>query len=172
VPGVGDLTSHRPYAKVTTLEAVRGSVNRRADGMIWGMSQLPLVTLLVTSLGVSNTVWASVRARRWGFGVLRAVGITRWGLVRLVLAEGFLIGAVACVMSLALGVMAGWCGIAMSPQTSPFGGLATPLVIPWARLAYGLGAAMLLCLIAAVWPAVATARSEPVGLLRTGRAAM
>ena len=32
--------------------------------MIWGMCQLPLITLLVTSIGVINAVMASIRARR------------------------------------------------------------------------------------------------------------
>ena len=38
------------------------------------MCELPLITLLVTSLGVVNTIMASVRARRWELGVLRPWG--------------------------------------------------------------------------------------------------
>ena len=63
--------------RVSTPEEVRTRILSRADDMIWSMSQLPLITLLVTSLGVINTVMASVRARRWEMGVLRSLGVTR-----------------------------------------------------------------------------------------------
>ncbi|MCX7428354.1 MAG: ABC transporter permease [Planctomycetia bacterium] len=158
--------------RVTTAEQVRQRINARADSMIWGMSELPLVTLLVTSLGVVNAVLASVRSRRWEMGVMRAVGLTRFALLRMILAEGLLIGLVACVLSLGFGVMAGWCGTGISRYVSFFGGMATPLVIPWAKLALGFGATLLLCLAAAMWPAVATGRREPLKLLQAGRVAM
>ncbi len=56
--------------------------------MIGTIDQLPLLTLVVTLLGVINTVMASVRARRWELGVLRSVGLIRSGLLRLILAFG------------------------------------------------------------------------------------
>jgi putative ABC transport system permease protein len=159
-------------ARLTTGHEIRGRITARADGMIWGMSQLPLITLLVTSLGVVNAVMASIRARRWEMGVMRAVGITRWGLFRLILAEAVLIGLVACLLSFAFGVTAGWCGVGISRYVSFFGGMATPLVVPWTKLALGFAATLLLCLAAALWPAFTTGRTEPLKLLQAGRAAM
>ena len=112
--------------RISTPDEVRTRILARADDMIWAMCQLPLITLLVTSLGVVNTIMASVRARRWELGVLRAVGVTRWAMFRMILAEGLLIGLIACVLSLAFGVMAGWCGTGISQYVSFFGGMATP----------------------------------------------
>src|SRR5205814_7089517 len=57
----------------------------------------------VASLGVMNTIIASVRTRTWQLGVLRSVGMTRSQLLRLILAEGVLLGLGGC----GLGVMAG-----------------------------------------------------------------
>ena len=114
--------------RITTPDDVRTQLLARADDVIWAMCELPLITLLVTSLGVVNTIMASVRARRWELGVLRALGVTRWALARMILAEGLLIGLVACLLSLSFGVMAGWCGTGISQYVSFFGGLATPLV--------------------------------------------
>jgi putative ABC transport system permease protein len=158
--------------RITLADDIRANLFMRADDAIWAMSQLPLITLLVTSLGVVNTVMASVRARRWEMGVLRAVGVTRLGLFRMILAEGLLIGLIACLVSFGFGVMAGWCGTGISQYVSFFGGLAPPLVIPWAPLSLGFGATLGLCLIAALWPAIAAGRSEPLSLLQAGRAAM
>ncbi|MBX7075495.1 MAG: ABC transporter permease [Pirellulales bacterium] len=158
--------------RVSTPQGVRERIMLRAGDMIWAMCQLPLLTLLITSLGVANTIAASVRARRWELGVWRAIGGTRSAVARSILAEGLLIGLVACLISLAFGVLEGWCGTGVSQYVSFFGGLETPLVVPWSRLASGLGAAILLCLLAALWPAYSTSRSEPLTLLQQGRAMM
>lgn len=158
--------------RISTPDEVRTRIISRADGMIWAMCQLPLITLLVTSLGVVNTIMASVRARRWELGVLRALGVTRSATFRMILAEGLLIGVVACLVSLAFGVMAGWCGTGISQYVSFFGGMATPLVVPWSKLALGLSIALALCLAAALWPAISAGRAEPLKLLQEGRAAM
>jgi putative ABC transport system permease protein len=158
--------------RISTPDDVRIRILARADDMIWAMCQLPLITLLVTSLGVVNTIMASVRARRWELGVLRALGVTRWAMARMILAESLLIGLVACLISLAFGVLAGWCGTGISQYVSFFGGMATPLVVPWSKLALGLSVTLALCLVAALWPAVSTGRAEPLRLLQEGRTAL
>jgi putative ABC transport system permease protein len=158
--------------RVTTPDEVLAFITVRASGMIWALCYLPLLTLLVTSLGVVNTVMASVRARRWEFGILRSQGVTRSGLFRMILAEGLLIGLITCLLSLGFGILSGWCGAGISQYVSFFGGLAPPLVVPWAHLALGFGMALALCLAAALWPAVSTGRAEPLQLLQAGRAAL
>ena len=89
----------------------------------------------------------------------------------MILAEGLLIGLVACLLSLSFGVMAGWCGTGISQYVSFFGGLATPLVVPWGKLAAALAATLGLCLAASLWPAIRIGRAEPLRLLREGRSA-
>ncbi len=156
---------------LASAEGVRKAIRERADNIIWALSELPLVTLLVTSLGVINTVLSSIRARRWDLGVLRALGVTRSGLFRLIIAESLLIGVVACVLSLGFGTMAGYCGTGVTRYINIRGGQYTPLVIPWAKLMVGFAMAMGLCLLAALWPAFRTGRTEPLRLLQAGRAA-
>ena len=104
-------------------------------------------------------------------GVLRAIGFTRWTLVRLVIAEGLLVGIVACLLSLGLGVMAGWCGTGISQYISFFGGMNPPLVVPWGPIGLGLGVVLVLCALAAVWPAISIGRTHPLSLMQQGRSA-
>jgi putative ABC transport system permease protein len=68
------------------------------------LSIIALGALVVASLGVANMVIASVHARRFEFGVLRAIGAGRGQLIRLVLAEVTLIGAVAGVLGAGAGL--------------------------------------------------------------------
>lgn len=160
-----------PSLRLSSRAQVYGDLRGRAEPIIWAMCQLPLITLLVTALGVINTVVASVRARRWELGVLRAVGTSRGALMRMILAEGLLIGLVTCLVSLAFGLLAGWCGMGISQYVSFFGGLNPGLVVPWAKVALGVAATLGLCLAAALGPALATGRAEPLRLLQQGRTA-
>ena len=146
-------------------------VRSHAKQWLWGMSRLPLVTLAITCLGVLNALLASVRARRWDIGVLRAIGFTRWAIVRAVVAEGLLIGLVACLLSLGFGILAGWCGAGLSQYVSFFAGMRLELILEWRPILAGLGAALLLCALAAIGPAVAIGRTEPLALLQQGRGA-
>ncbi len=170
-PGSGRGRNYSASVNFQSAEGVRKTVNERADGIIWTLSLLPLITLAVAALGVVNTVLSSVRARRWDMGVLRAVGVTRFGLFRMILAEAILVGIVACLLSLGFGVMAGYCGTGITRYINLRGGQIVPLIIPWAKLTIGFGATLGLCLLAALWPAIATGRTEPLALLQAGRAA-
>jgi putative ABC transport system permease protein len=158
--------------RVSTPDEIYARITARASDWIWALCYLPLITLAVTSLGVVNTVMASVRARRWEFGILRSQGVTRSGLVRMILAEGVLIGLITCLLSLGFGVLSGWCGTGISQYVSFFGGLQPPLILPWPQLSIGFGMALGLCLLAALWPAILTGRTEPLKLLQAGRADM
>ena len=170
--GGGRRRGYAASVNLLSAEGVRKTVNARADGIIWTLSLLPLVTLAVASLGVVNTVLSSIRARRWDMGVLRAVGVTRFELFRMILAEAILVGIVACLLSLGFGVMAGYCGTGITRYINIRGGQITPLVIPWAKLSIGFSMTLALCLLAALWPAILTGRAEPLKLLQAGRAAM
>jgi putative ABC transport system permease protein len=160
-----------PQVRLSTRQDIITGINNRADGMIWESSKLPLLTLLVTSLGIVNAIVASVRVRQWDMGIMRSLGLTRFALARLVVAEALLMGTVACLLSFGFGLMAGWCGAGISQYVSFFGGLNPSLVIPWAHIALAFAGTLLLCLLAAGWPAVAAGRAEPLRLLQAGRQA-
>ncbi|PQO38474.1 ABC transporter permease [Blastopirellula marina] len=148
-------------------EATRGAARR----WIWVISQVPLIASLIASIGVLNVFLASVRARRWEFGVLRGIGITSSTIIRAVLAEGILIGIVACTLSLGFGVMSGWCGCGIAQYMSFFGGMHPDLVVPWDAISIGLIGLMSLAILSAIWPAYSIGRTRPLVLLQEGRSA-
>jgi putative ABC transport system permease protein len=131
------------------------------------ISTVAFAAMAVASLGVTNTIMASVRTRRWQFGILRSIGVTRSQLLRLVLAEAFLIGLVGCVLGLAA-------GFEMALDANRLSGVVTgyfpPIFIPWPIIWVGVGIVMVISLLASLWPAVSVARSEPLSLLQAGRA--
>jgi putative ABC transport system permease protein len=131
------------------------------------VSTVAIAAMAVSSLGVTNTIMASVRTRQWQFGVLRSIGVTRSQLLRLVLAEAFLLGLVGVALGLAA-------GFEMTLDANRLGavvtGYAPPIAVPWPIIFYGVAAVLFISLAASIWPALSAARSEPLTLLQAGRA--
>jgi putative ABC transport system permease protein len=136
--------------------------------MLLLVSTIAFAAMAVASLGVTNTIMASVRTRRWQFGVLRSVGFTRDGLMRLVLAEAVLIGIVGCVLGLAA-------GFEMAVNAKEIWGMVIgfrpPTQVPWEMVIIGVTVVMTISVIASIVPALTVARAEPLELLQAGRAA-
>ncbi len=151
-----------------------GDVREIKNKIITGFERLLLLTstvafaaMAVAALGVTNTIMAGIRSRRWQFGILRSIGVTRGQLLRLVLAEAALLGIVGCVLGLAAGLE-----LSIDAKSFTFNaiGYNPPLTIPWAMIGVGVAVIMVMSILASVWPAVSAARSEPLSLLQAGRA--
>jgi putative ABC transport system permease protein len=132
------------------------------------LSTIAFSSMAVAALGVANTVMASVRSRQWQFGILRAIGVTRGQLLRLVLAEAVLLGMVGCTLGLAAGFVMSVNAMGLSQYLL---GYVAELRIPWRMVGLGAGIVMVVSLLASLWPALHVARSEPLALLQSGRAA-
>lgn len=74
-------------------------------------SILALVAMLICSLGVANVVLAGIDARRFEFGVLRAVGASRGLVGRLITGEVVLLVLVASILGTLLGLQASNVGV-------------------------------------------------------------
>lgn len=70
------------------------------------------------------------------------------------------------IISIGFGVLGAWCFVGLMPYVSFFGGFLSPLTIPWYYLSLGLVAALLLCGLAALFPAIMAGRQEPADLVR------
>jgi putative ABC transport system permease protein len=132
------------------------------------VSVVPLAAMAVASLGVTNTIMASIRTRRWQFGVLRSIGFTRMQLLRLVMSEAILVGIVGCGLGLSAGFLLAADARELNRVVT---GYNPPVAVPWPIIAIGTAAVMAISLVASVGPAVGVARSEPLTLLQAGRAA-
>jgi putative ABC transport system permease protein len=123
--------------------------------------------LAVASLGVTNTIMASVRSRRWHLGVLRSIGVTRSMLARMILGEALLIGLIGCALGLGAGMEMSFNARRLSELVI---GHSPPIAVPWGIVLTGAGVVMLITLGASLWPAISAARAEPLKLLQAGRA--
>jgi ABC-type lipoprotein release transport system permease subunit len=144
-------------------------MTRMFDAMLWLFA---LVFLLAAGLGVTNTMLMATYERIREFGVLKALGKSPWGILRDVSLEAWLLGAVASLAGLALGLLGTWYLAAVGIDMSGLGGDVVVQGISmhsvW-RAAPTLGDALgpvlamwLACLLAALYPAAKAARIDPV----------
>jgi putative ABC transport system permease protein len=139
------------------------------------LSVIAFGALLIASLGVANMVIASVHARRFEFGVLRAIGAGRGQLVRLVLAEVTLIGFIAGILGAAAGLQFAFMATQVDRLLAgvPTSFLATDTPVIFADMAlYTLLAIVLttaLAWLAALAPALRGAFAAQRTLLASGR---
>lgn len=129
------------------------------------------ISLLVASFGISNTMIMSIRERTREIGVMKAIGGSDGEIMRIFFVEASLIGLTGG----ALGVLGGW-GIDRVANT-----LANRWVlqqvgqtvrrieffsIPWYLSAGAILFALVISLIAAIYPAMRAARVDPIKALR------
>lgn len=134
-----------------------------------GLSVTAIVSLLVGTFLVYNTIGIAVSQRRREIGILRALGATRRAVVGVFLGEALLLG----LLGGALGVFLG-AGLAkgvvgqFAPNVSRFfENIATPAVKVGPRLmAQGVAVGVLASLFAAYFPARRAASVPPVESVR------
>lgn len=120
----------------------------------------------ISGLGVVNTIVASIRSRSWQFGVLRSIGLTRTGLVRIILCEAVLLGLIGSGLGVACGLTLTLNGRRLLDLTI---GHHPPLDIPWQVVGIGISMVVGISLLASIVPAIQVGRTEPLHLLRMGR---
>lgn len=139
-----------------------------------GASLIAAAAMLIASLGVANMVIASIRARRFEFGVLRAIGAGRSQLLRLVLAEVTLISLTAALLGTLGGLHYAFMGKQLDRDI--IGLLTSFLTTPADYQTLGITASISIAvtvtlgILAASGPAWRAANSAQRAILAQGRA--
>lgn len=141
--------------------AERAAFDEVVDTLLTVVVALLGVAVLISLLGVANTLSLSVIERRREHAVLRAIGLTRGQLRRMLAAEGVLIAVTGAAVGAVLGLGYGWAGSAVI-----LGGMGDlRLGVPWTELGAVAAVALLAGLLASVLPARSAVRTPPVAAL-------
>lgn len=119
------------------------------------------VAVVIALIGVANTLSLSVIERRRESALLRAMGLTRGQLRRMLAVEGVFLALAGVLIGAVLGLLYGWAGTAV--MLGPSGELQ--LAVPWGYLAAIVVVALLAGLGASVLPARSAVRTPPVAAL-------
>lgn len=128
--------------------------------MLYGLLAM---AVLVAVLGVINTLAMSVFERSQEIGMLRAIGLDRKGIKRMVRLESLVISLFGGVLGIGLGVFFGWAAGELLGTSMP----TYELVLPWARMALFLLLAATVGVLAALWPARRAARLDMLTAIKS-----
>lgn len=126
-------------------------------GIVYALLGLAVV---ISILGIINTLALSIIERRQEIGMLRAVGMQRSDIRRMVRLESMQISIFGAVVGALLGLGLGWALLTVLSDE----GLGT-IVVPWGLLATVLVGAGIVGVLAAVWPARKAAKTPPLAAI-------
>lgn len=128
-------------------------VGSQATSMLAVVYGLLGLSLVIAILGIVNTLVLSVSERTREIGLMRAVGLGRAQVAGEIMCESVLTAVYGTVLGGAVGVL-----LAGALQTYLKDQGLERLVIPWGQLVAMLVVAILVGVVAAVWPAVRASR--------------
>jgi putative ABC transport system permease protein len=165
---IKQIRSSYPKAEAYAIRSnreLRGDVDRIFEQTFAVTYLLRGIAMIVAVIGITLNLTVLVKERERELAILRAVGSSVWQIVGLVLAEAFLLAAVA----VAIGVVAG-CALAFvltEVINKTFFGWTIPLLIPWEQLGSIPLILLTIALLAGLAPAIQAGRIAIAQAIRT-----
>lgn len=160
---VKEATGSNPVIEVKSKQDMQDEFSRAISFALNMMYGLLAMSVLVAVLGVVNTLAMSVFERKREIGMLRAIGLDRGGIKRMVRLESVVISLFGAVIGVALGCFLAWATNRTLAPDLP--GLTT--VVPYGRMLVFLALAGLVGMVAAIWPARRAARLDILTSIKT-----
>lgn len=152
---VEEVAAAYPAVAVQDQGEYRDTVAGQIDQMLALVTALLGMALLIAVLGIMNTLALSIHERTREIGLLRAVGMTRVQVRRMVRWEAVTVAVLGTFVGLLLGTVVGWA----TTRALADEGMAS-FVVPAGQLFGAVLLAVLAGVLAAVLPARAAARLD------------
>ncbi|PGH50020.1 ABC transporter permease [Streptomyces sp. Ru87] len=144
-----EALGENPAVKVQDKQATSDEVGKMINLMLNMLYGLLAMAVLIAVLGVVNTLAMSVFERKHEIGMLRAIGLDRSRVKRMVRLESVVISLFGAVLGIGLGLFMAWAaGRSISEELATY-----TMRIPYDRIAVFLGLAAVVGVLAAAWPA-------------------
>lgn len=157
---LGALAKDYPSIQVRDQQAYAAAARVPVNGVLGAVGFLLVLAVLIALLGIVNTLGLGVVERTREIGLLRAVGMDRPQLSRMLRVESIGITMLGSLLGLALGV-----GVASAIQSAMVNDGLNVRDIPVLQLLGAAAAAVLFGVLAAVWPSRRAARLNVLGAI-------
>ncbi|MET9828609.1 FtsX-like permease family protein [Streptomyces sp. NPDC006385] len=157
-----DALGDNPAITVMDRQDIRNEFGGVINTMLNIMYGLLAMALIIAVLGVVNTLAMSVFERQQEIGMLRAIGLDRRRVKRMVRLEAVVISVFGATVGIGLGSFLGWAiGETIADEIPGYA-----LVLPWDRIGIFLVLAGLVGVLAALWPARNAARLNMLNAIK------
>ncbi|MFI9078501.1 ABC transporter permease [Streptomyces sioyaensis] len=151
-----------PAITIVDKKGITDDIAQKFNLMLNMLYGLLAMAVIVAVLGVVNTLAMSVFERSQEIGMLRAIGLDRQGIKRMVRLESLVISLFGGVLGIGLGVFFGWAAGELIGGALP----TYELVLPWARIGLFLALAAVVGVLAALWPARRAAKLNMLAAIK------
>jgi putative ABC transport system permease protein len=158
-----DALGDNPAMSIMDRQDIRNMFGGMINTMLNIMYGLLAMALIIAVLGVINTLAMSVFERQQEIGMLRAIGLDRRKVKRMIRLEAVVISLFGAVIGVALGSFLAW--VIGETIKSEIPGYA--LVVPWDRIGIFLLLAGVVGVLAALWPARSAAKLDMLTAIKT-----
>ncbi|MEV1068334.1 ABC transporter permease [Streptomyces sp. NPDC050263] len=152
-----------PAIKVQSKQDLSNEIAKMFTLLLNMLYGLLAMAVIVAVLGVINTLAMSVFERSQEIGMLRAIGLDRRSVKRMIRLESLVISLFGGVLGIGLGVFFGWAaGELIGTKMATY-----ELVLPWGRMLLFLALAAAVGILAALWPARRASRLNMLAAIKS-----
>ena len=148
-----------PDVRARSQSGLADQVSSRVDRVLALFTALLGMSVLIALLGILATLTLSIHERRWELGLVRAVGMPRAEIRRMVRFESLITAALGALLGAVLGLFLAWVATrALADEGLEFH-------VPWGALLLCVVLALGAGALASVLPARRAARTDPLEAL-------
>ncbi|MER7733195.1 FtsX-like permease family protein [Streptomyces erythrochromogenes] len=160
---VVDALGKNPAITVATQQDMRNEMGGMINTMLNIMYGLLGMALVISVLGVVNTLAMSVFERTQEIGMLRAIGLDRSRVKNMIRLEAVVISLFGAALGVVIGIFLAWAVGSTLAKSMP----GYELILPWDRIGIFLLLAAVVGVLAAMWPARSAARLNMLTAIKT-----
>lgn len=160
--GLEKVLEDMPLASIVDQREFVQSQNKGLDQMLMLIYGLLGLAIVIAILGIVNTLGLSIIERTREIGLLRAVGLNRGQVRRMIVMESTTIALLGAVLGLAMGMLFGY-AIQQSLRNEGLSQLA----FPWSQIVGSFVVALIIGALAGLAPAVRAAKLDVLKAIAT-----
>jgi putative ABC transport system permease protein len=150
---VDEVVEAFPNVEVNDQAEFKEEQNEVIDQVFGIVLVLLVLSVVISSFGIANTLGLSIYERVRELGLLRAVGMQRSQLGWMIVVEAVIVSLLGALLGIAIGILFGW---AMQQALADLG--VEVFSVPWGLLVVFAVVAAALGLVASIVPAVRASR--------------
>lgn len=164
---VADRIEEIPDMQVVTMTQITGTILTIVGSARTLLLSMIAVTLVITAVGISNTLLMSVHERTKEFGMLKAIGARSTDIVKLVVTETLVVTFLGGIAGVFLALLGGGIIESFIRANVPYAPSGSLIVVDPKMALICITLSVVLGLICSMYPAIRSAKLSPMEAMRS-----